>query len=130
MLNTLPPYRIKSNRLARDPASCRLAHYEGRVADENAIGGNARFAGSLGTQVLEVFDVAATRTGLRDREAIAAANYSPHSHTSIADDHGRYYPERPPPASQSHASGEGLVYLDRLYCERSVPAGAAATMAA
>ena len=73
MLNTLPPYCIKSNRLARDPASCRLAHYEGRVADENAIGGNARFAGSLGTQVLEVFDVAATRTGLRDREGIAAA---------------------------------------------------------
>src|SRR4029078_4603227 len=46
------------------------AHKQGRVAGENAIGGDARFAGSLGTQVVKVFDLVAARTGLRDHEAI------------------------------------------------------------
>ena len=45
------------------------AHKQGRVAGENAIGGRARFAGSLGTQVVKVFDLVAARTGLRDHEA-------------------------------------------------------------
>lgn len=71
------------------------AHKQGRVAGENAIGGNARFAGSLGTQVVKVFDLVAARTGLRDHEA-AAADYAPHSHTAIADDHKRYYPGATP----------------------------------
>ncbi len=71
------------------------SHKQGRVAGENAIGGNARFAGSLGTQVVKVFDVVAARTGLRDHEAIAA-DYHPHSNTAIADDHKRYYPGATP----------------------------------
>ncbi|MGP3534415.1 FAD-dependent oxidoreductase [Microbacterium sp. RD1] len=71
------------------------SHKQGRVAGENAIGGNARFAGSLGTQVVKVFDVVAARTGLRDHEA-TAAGYAPHSHTAIADDHKRYYPGATP----------------------------------
>ncbi len=71
------------------------SHKQGRVAGENAIGGNARFAGSLGTQVVKVFDVVAARTGLRDYEA-AAADYAPHSYTAIADDHKRYYPGATP----------------------------------
>ncbi|GAB3148168.1 FAD-dependent oxidoreductase [Microbacterium neimengense] len=71
------------------------SHKQGRVAGENAIGGNARFAGSLGTQVVKVFDLVAARTGLRDHEAAAAA-YAPHSHTAIADDHKRYYPGATP----------------------------------
>lgn len=71
------------------------SHKQGRVAGENAIGGNARFAGSLGTQVVKVFDVVAARTGLRDHEA-NAADYSPHSHSAIADDHKRYYPGATP----------------------------------
>jgi NADPH-dependent 2,4-dienoyl-CoA reductase/sulfur reductase-like enzyme len=71
------------------------AHKQGRVAGENAIGGNARFAGSLGTQVVKVFDVVAARTGLRDHEAFAV-DYAPHSHTAIADDHKRYYPGATP----------------------------------
>ena len=37
------------------------SHKQGRVAGENAIGGNARFAGSLGTQVVKVFDVVAVK---------------------------------------------------------------------
>ena len=67
------------------------AHKQGRVAGENALGGEAHFAGSLGTQVVKVFDVVAARTGLRDQEA-TAANFSPFSHTAVADDHKRYYP--------------------------------------
>ena len=45
------------------------AHKQGRVAGENALGGNRQFAGSLGTQVVKIFDQAAARTGLRDHEA-------------------------------------------------------------
>ena len=47
------------------------AHKQGRVAGENALGGNRQFAGSLGTQVVKIFDQAAARTGLRDHEAAA-----------------------------------------------------------
>ncbi|MGK9148482.1 FAD-dependent oxidoreductase [Plantibacter flavus] len=71
------------------------SHKQGRVAGENAIGGNARFAGSLGTQVVKVFDLVAARTGLRDQEAVTAG-YSPHSSTAIADDHKAYYPGATP----------------------------------
>ncbi|MCS5732471.1 FAD-dependent oxidoreductase [Herbiconiux daphne] len=67
------------------------SHKQGRVAGENAIGGSARFAGSLGTQVVKVFDLVAARTGLRDHEAIAAG-HTPLSGTAIADDHKAYYP--------------------------------------
>lgn len=71
------------------------AHKQGRIAGENALGGSARFAGSVGTQVVKVFDVVAARTGLRDHEAVAAG-YSPASTQSVADDHKRYYPGAQP----------------------------------
>lgn len=71
------------------------AHKQGRIAGENALGGSARFAGSVGTQVVKVFDVVAARTGLRDHEA-AAAGYSPASTQTIADDHKQYYPGAQP----------------------------------
>ena len=48
------------------------AHKQGRVAGENALGGDRRFEGSLGTQVVKVFDLAVARSGLRDHEAEAA----------------------------------------------------------
>jgi NADPH-dependent 2,4-dienoyl-CoA reductase/sulfur reductase-like enzyme len=67
------------------------AHKQGRVAGENAAGGHREFAGSLGTQVVKVFDHAAARTGLRDREA-AAAGFAPVTVASHADDHKAYYP--------------------------------------
>jgi NADPH-dependent 2,4-dienoyl-CoA reductase/sulfur reductase-like enzyme len=67
------------------------AHKQGRVAGENALGGNRSFAGSLGTQVVKIFDQAAARTGLRDREA-AAAGFDPVTVESAADDHKAYYP--------------------------------------
>ena len=67
------------------------AHKQGRVAGENALGGNRLFAGSLGTQVVKVFDQAAARTGLRDHEA-RAAGFDPLTVESAADDHKAYYP--------------------------------------
>jgi NADPH-dependent 2,4-dienoyl-CoA reductase/sulfur reductase-like enzyme len=67
------------------------AHKQGRVAGENAAGGNREFAGSLGTQVVKIFDQAAARTGLRDHEA-AAAGFDPVTVSSEADDHKAYYP--------------------------------------
>ena len=45
------------------------AHKQGRVAGENAVGGQAEFGGTLGTQVVKVFEMVAGRTGLRDDEA-------------------------------------------------------------
>ena len=67
------------------------AHKQGRVAGENALGGTREFAGSLGTQVVKIFDQAAARTGLRDREA-APAGFDPVTIGSEADDHKAYYP--------------------------------------
>jgi NADPH-dependent 2,4-dienoyl-CoA reductase/sulfur reductase-like enzyme len=67
------------------------AHKQGRVAGENALGGDREYAGSLGTQVVKIFDQAAARTGLRDHEA-AAAGFDPVTVGSQADDHKAYYP--------------------------------------
>jgi len=67
------------------------AHKQGRVAGENALGGTREFAGSLGTQVVKIFDQAAARTGLREHEA-SAAGYDPVTVQSHADDHKAYYP--------------------------------------
>ncbi len=67
------------------------SHKQGRIAGENALGGSARFAGSIGTQAVKVFDLVAARTGLREHEA-AAAGFAPLSATAAADDHKAYFP--------------------------------------
>ena len=67
------------------------AHKQGRVAGENMVGGHRAFSGSLGTQVVKVFDLAAARTGLRDADA-RSAGFSSLTVASSADDHKRYYP--------------------------------------
>jgi len=67
------------------------AHKQGRVAGENAAGGHRQFAGSLGTQVVKIFDHAVARSGLRDHEA-TAAGYNPVTVAWAADDHKAYYP--------------------------------------
>ena len=71
------------------------AHKQGRVAGENAVGGHTHFAGSLGTQVVKVFDLVAARTGLRDHEAVPAG-YTPASRQSSPNDHKAYYPTAHP----------------------------------
>ena len=73
------------------------AHKQGRVAGENALGGRARFAGSLGTQVVKVFDLVAARTGLREHEALEAnRGWAPFTSQSSPDDHKAYYPGATP----------------------------------
>ena len=67
------------------------AHKQGRVAGENALGRDRQFAGSLGTQVVKIFEMAAARTGLRDQEA-TAAGFDPVTVGHEADDHKAYYP--------------------------------------
>jgi NADPH-dependent 2,4-dienoyl-CoA reductase/sulfur reductase-like enzyme len=70
---------------------------QGRVAGENALGGNRAFAGSLGTQVVKVFDLVAARTGLREHEADAAARgWAPATTASSPHDHKAYYPGATP----------------------------------
>jgi NADPH-dependent 2,4-dienoyl-CoA reductase/sulfur reductase-like enzyme len=51
----------------------------------------AELAGSLGTQVVKIFEHAGARTGLRDHEA-RAAGFDPVTIGSEADDHKAYYP--------------------------------------
>ena len=53
------------------------AHKQGRVAGENALGGDSEFAGSLGTQVVKVFDMVAARTGLTRRTRRPSAGFDP-----------------------------------------------------
>jgi NADPH-dependent 2,4-dienoyl-CoA reductase/sulfur reductase-like enzyme len=73
------------------------AHKQGRVAGENALGGERSFAGSLGTQVVKVFELVAARTGLREHEVLAAGRaWSPSTVASTPDDHKAYYPGATP----------------------------------
>lgn len=82
------------HRLLPEPTYLPLgttAHKQGGVAGENAVGGNREFAGSLGTQVVRVFDWAFARTGLRDSDA-RDAGLEPLTVTATAPDHKAYYP--------------------------------------
>lgn len=67
------------------------SHKQGRVAGENAVGGNREFQGSVGTQVVKVFDLAIARTGLREAEA-RDTGFAPFSAEVKAWDHKAYYP--------------------------------------
>jgi NADPH-dependent 2,4-dienoyl-CoA reductase/sulfur reductase-like enzyme len=66
------------------------AHKQGRVAGENAVGGNREYAGSLGSQIVKVFDLVVGRTGLKDAEA-RNAGFDPVTVAATADDHKAYY---------------------------------------
>jgi len=67
------------------------SHKQGRVAGENAVGGNREFQGSVGTQVVKVFDLAVARTGLREAEA-RDAGFDPFTGEVKVWDHKAYYP--------------------------------------
>jgi NADPH-dependent 2,4-dienoyl-CoA reductase/sulfur reductase-like enzyme len=82
------------HRLLKAPTYLPLgttAHKQGRIAGENTVGGHREFAGTLGTQVVKVFDVAVARTGLRDAEAVKAG-FDPLTVESTTWDHKVYYP--------------------------------------
>jgi NADPH-dependent 2,4-dienoyl-CoA reductase/sulfur reductase-like enzyme len=67
------------------------SHKQGRVAGENAIGGNRSFAGVVGTQVVKVFELAIARTGLLESEA-RSAGFDPFTTETVGWDHKAYYP--------------------------------------
>ena len=67
------------------------SHKQGRVAGENAAGGDREFAGSVGTQVVKIFDMAIARTGLRQSDA-AEAGIDAATTASAFSDHKAYYP--------------------------------------
>ena len=86
------------------------AHKQGRVAGENAVGGSREYAGSLGSQVVKVFDLVVGRTGLRDAEA-AQTGFQPLTVAATADDHKAYYPGAEPIAMRwtgDHVTGQLL----------------------
>ena len=86
------------HRLLPEPTYLPLgstAHKQGRVAGATAAGRPAAFAGSLGTQVVKVFDLVAARTGLRDAQAVEAG-HRPLTVAGRADDHKAYYPGATP----------------------------------
>jgi NADPH-dependent 2,4-dienoyl-CoA reductase/sulfur reductase-like enzyme len=105
------------------------AHKQGRIAGENSVGGSAEFAGSLGTQVVKVFDLAIAATGLRESVA-RAEGFHPLTVETSTDDHKAYYPGAHPlrlrivgdrDSSQllgaqilGHASGQVSKRLDTL----------------
>ncbi|MGW9024908.1 FAD-dependent oxidoreductase [Streptomyces sp. NPDC055722] len=97
------------------------AHKQGRIAGENALGGYRWFQGSLGTQVVKVFDLVAARTGLRDHEAQAAERgWTPATTASRPDDHKAYYPGATP--ITIHVTGDttsGLLLGAQLVGRRS-----------
>jgi CoA-dependent NAD(P)H sulfur oxidoreductase len=70
------------------------ANKQGRVAGENAAGGNARFEGIVGTLATKVFELEVARTGLSTAEA-AAAGYRVDSVTIRTLSRAKYLGGRP-----------------------------------
>jgi len=68
------------------------SHKQGRVAGENAIGGAAEYHGTLGTQVVRVFDLVISRTGFKDSDA-AENGFNPLTVETTTWDHKIYYPQ-------------------------------------
>lgn len=82
------------HRLLQRPTYLPLgttAHKQGRVAGANATGQHTLFAGTLGTQVVKVFNLVAARTGLRDDEALETG-FTPLTIEGTYWDHKVYYP--------------------------------------
>jgi NADPH-dependent 2,4-dienoyl-CoA reductase/sulfur reductase-like enzyme len=71
------------------------ANKQGRVAGENATGGNATFAGVIGTAVTKVCAYEIGRTGLTEREA-AEAGFDDVTATIESTTRAHYYPDSQP----------------------------------
>ncbi|MER5539098.1 FAD-dependent oxidoreductase [Streptomyces mirabilis] len=96
------------------------AHKPGRVAGENALGGNRRFAGSPGSQAVKVFDLVAARTGPREHEVLVSGkDWIPATTASSPDDHKAYYPGATPIAIRVTGDiGSGLLLGAQLVGRR------------
>lgn len=71
------------------------AHKQGRIAGENALGGERLYEGTLGTQVVKVFDAVVGRTGLSDLEA-REVGWEAMTTQVTTWDHKVYYPGAQP----------------------------------
>ena len=71
------------------------ANKQGRVAGENASGGNDFFKGVVGTAVSKIFDLTVARTGLSSAEA-AAEGFNFVTSTVAHPSHGHTYPNPEP----------------------------------
>jgi len=67
------------------------ANKQGRIAGNNAIGGNMTFKGVLGTSIIKVGELTLARTGLNEREAKESGKDFIVSYTS-SPSHATYYP--------------------------------------
>lgn len=67
------------------------ANKQGRVAGINAAGGDARFAGVVGTSILRVFNINAGKTGLTETEA-RGAGFDVETVLSPAPDKAHFFP--------------------------------------
>jgi NADPH-dependent 2,4-dienoyl-CoA reductase/sulfur reductase-like enzyme len=68
-----------------------IANLQGRVAGENAAGGDARFPGILGTAIFKTFDLNVGITGLTE-SAAREAGFNPITTVIGARDKARYFP--------------------------------------
>ena len=68
-----------------------IAHKQGRVAGENAVGGDRVFAGARGTQSSEVFEILPSRAPASASDA-RKARFDPITVGLEANDHKAYYP--------------------------------------
>lgn len=68
---------------------------EGRIAGENAVGGNASYPGICATEVVKVFDLEVGRIGLTDQEALESG-FKPISSTITSTSRASYYPGASP----------------------------------
>jgi NADPH-dependent 2,4-dienoyl-CoA reductase/sulfur reductase-like enzyme len=68
-----------------------IANLQGRVAGENAAGGDVIFPGVLGTAIVKTFDLKIGHTGLSEAAA-RAAGFRPVTSLIHARDKARYYP--------------------------------------
>jgi NADPH-dependent 2,4-dienoyl-CoA reductase/sulfur reductase-like enzyme len=71
------------------------ANKQGRVAGENASGGNAVFKGVAGTAVSKIFELTVARTGLTSAEA-TAEGFDFVTSTVVHPSHGHTYPNPEP----------------------------------
>ncbi len=67
------------------------SHKQGRIAGENALGGHHDFAGTLGTQVVKIFNLIAARTGFKNSDA-RQNGFEPLTWEGEYWDHKAYYP--------------------------------------
>ncbi|ABB33689.1 FAD-dependent pyridine nucleotide-disulfide oxidoreductase [Geobacter metallireducens RCH3] len=106
------------------------ANKQGRVAGINASGGEATFAGILGTSILRVFSVNAGKTGLTESEA-RAQGYDVETVLSPAPDKAHFFPGAKPIALKlvaDRATGRilGLQAVGEGAVDKRVDAAAAA----